>query len=58
MEGMLGCSAFVEYISRSLSPEIGDFCLVDIGCSGGMDREWEGLGRRLGGWRRSDNRRN
>jgi FkbM family methyltransferase len=45
MEGAKPFSPLVEYVAEITAP--GAFTLVDIGCSGGIDRFWRKLGRRL-----------
>jgi FkbM family methyltransferase len=45
MEGAKPFCPLVEYIAEITAP--GAFMLVDIGCSGGIDRVWRKLGRRL-----------
>ena len=45
MDGLVNSSPFLDYLAEiSSRPE---FQLVDVGCSGGIDRRWRRMGRRL-----------
>jgi FkbM family methyltransferase len=45
MDGLVNSCPLLDYIARISAP--GAFELVDIGCSGGVDRRWRRMGRRL-----------
>ena len=45
MEGLVNFCPVLDYIREFSEPDA--FLLVDIGCSGGIDRQWRRLGRRL-----------
>jgi len=45
MDGLVNSCPLLDYIAKISAP--GAFQLVDIGCSGGIDRCWRRLGRRL-----------
>jgi hypothetical protein len=45
MDGLVNSCPLVDYIAGISTP--GAFQLVDIGCSGGIDRRWRRMGRRL-----------
>ena len=45
MDGLVNSCPLLDYIARISAP--GAFQLVDIGCSGGIDRRWRRMGRRL-----------
>jgi hypothetical protein len=45
MEGLVYFSPLLDYVAEVTAP--GEFLLVDVGCSGGIDRQWRRLGRRL-----------
>jgi FkbM family methyltransferase len=45
MEGTASYAPVISYLSET--PLAGDFMLIDIGCSGGIDTVWRSLGRRL-----------
>jgi FkbM family methyltransferase len=45
VDGLVNSSPFLDYLAEiSTQPE---FQLVDVGCSGGIDRRWRRMGRRL-----------
>ena len=45
MDGLVNSCPLLDYIAKISAP--GAFQLVDIGCSGGIDRRWRRMGRRL-----------
>jgi FkbM family methyltransferase len=45
VDGLVNSSPFLDYLAE-ISRQ-GEFQLVDIGCSGGIDRRWRRMGRRL-----------
>ena len=45
MDGLVNSCPLLDYIATISAP--GAFQLVDIGCSGGIDRRWRRMGRRL-----------
>ena len=45
MDGLVNSCPLLDYIAKLPAP--GTFQLVDIGCSGGIDRRWRRMGRRL-----------
>jgi len=45
VDGLVNSSPFLDYLA-AISKQ-GEFQLVDVGCSGGVDRRWRRLGRRL-----------
>jgi Methyltransferase FkbM domain len=46
MDGLVNSCPLLDYIAEFSAP--GAFRLVDVGCSGGIDRRWRRMGRRLG----------
>jgi len=44
VDGLLNYCPLLDYIAKLSA---GSFQLVDVGCSGGIDRQWRRLGRRL-----------
>ena len=47
MEGLVNSCPFLDYLGEINAP--GAFLLVDVGCSGGIDRQWRRMGSRLRG---------
>jgi FkbM family methyltransferase len=45
VDGLVNSSPFLDYLAEITTP--GTFQLVDVGCSGGIDRRWRRMGRRL-----------
>jgi FkbM family methyltransferase len=45
MDGLANSCPLLDYIAEITAPGI--FQLVDVGCSGGIDRRWRRMGRRL-----------
>lgn len=45
MDGLVNSSPFLDYLAEITTPRT--FQLVDVGCSGGIDRRWRRMGRRL-----------
>ena len=45
MDGLVNFCPLLDYVREFTAP--GAFLLLDIGCSGGIDRQWRRLGRRL-----------
>jgi FkbM family methyltransferase len=45
VDGLVNSSPFLDYLAEV--SRRGEFQLVDIGCSGGIDRRWRRMGRRL-----------
>ena len=45
MDGLANSCPLLDYVARIAKP--GAFQLVDVGCSGGIDRQWRRLGRGL-----------
>jgi len=45
MDGLVNSCPLLDYIAKISAPDA--FQLVDIGCSGGIDRRWRRMGRRL-----------
>jgi FkbM family methyltransferase len=45
MDGLVNSCPLLDYVAGISTP--GAFQLVDIGCSGGIDRRWRRMGRRL-----------
>jgi len=45
VDGLVNSSPFLDYLAEITTPRT--FQLVDVGCSGGIDRRWRRMGRRL-----------
>lgn len=45
MDGLVNSCPLLDYVAEISRP--GRFMLVDVGCSGGIDRQWRRMGRRL-----------
>ena len=45
MDGLVNFCPLLDYVAEISRP--GRFMLVDVGCSGGIDRQWRRMGRRL-----------
>ena len=45
MDGLVNFCPLLDYVAKITAP--GAFMLLDIGCSGGIDRQWRRLGSRL-----------
>lgn len=45
MDGLVNSCPLLDYVAEISRP--GRFMLVDVGCSGGVDRQWRRMGRRL-----------
>ena len=45
MDGLVNSCPLLDYVAEISQP--GKFLLVDVGCSGGIDRQWRRMGPRL-----------
>jgi len=45
LDGLVNFCPLLGYVAEITAP--GGFMLLDIGCSGGINRQWRRLGRRL-----------